>query len=58
MLQSLPTQNAEKKDKIYWKIGKKIQENPELLIASANEVQRINTIRRLIASRKFAYMGV
>lgn len=43
-------------DRIYWKIGERIRQNPELLIGTGSE--RYTKIRNLVAGKQYAFIGV
>jgi len=51
-------QNAEKTDGIYWQIGERLHQNPELVIHSPTEAERLEVIRGHIATREYAFIGV
>ena len=51
-------QDAEKTNGIYGKIGERLRQNPELVINAPTETERLEIIRGLIATRKYAYIGV
>ena len=51
-------QDAEKTNGIYGKIGERLRQNPELVINAPTEAERLEIIRGLIATRKYAYIGV
>ena len=51
-------QAVEETDRIYGKIGERLRQNPELVINAPTEAERLEIIRGLIATRKYAYIGV